>query len=229
MKNLKTIWHNQFDTVKTLRVQNCEKITVVFPSSMQKAYHNLETLVVTNCDLVEEIFAFTSNEKCNIEDTTQLKSITLQRLPKLKQTWSSDPQGILGFHNLENICLEDCGNLVYLFPLSVATSCSHLKEINIKRCGKMEEIVAQKEGSAFTAAIFEFNQLNTLLLWSLLKLKGFYAGNHTLACPSLRKIDVSGCTELNLFRTLSTSDYERLLDGKLDVSVQQSYFIVEQV
>ena len=229
MKNLKTIWHSQFDTVKMLQVQNCEKITVVFPSSMQKAYHNLETLEVIDCALVEEIFTFTSSEKCNIEDTAQLKRITLQGLPKLKKVWSSDPQGILGFHNLEDVCLESCGNLVYLFPLSVATSCSHLRELTIKHCGNMKEIVAQKAGSACTAAIFEFNQLSHLWLWETPKLKRFYAGNHTLVCPSLRNIDIAGSAKLNLFRTVSTSSHERPPDGKLDVSVQQSHLVVEQV
>ncbi|XP_061354877.1 uncharacterized protein LOC133299438 [Gastrolobium bilobum] len=229
MDNLETIWHRQFDTVKSLKVKNCKKIVVVFPCSIQETYHNLERLEVTDCALVEEIFDLTSNEKSSIEDGTQLKSITLEALPKLKKTWSRDPEGILHFHNLENVYLRSCGSLDYLFPFSVATHCSHLKELSIKWCGNMKEIVAQKEGCMCTTPIFEFNELNTLLLWSLHKLKGFYAGNYTLACPSLRKIDVSWCVKLNLYKILSTRTDGRFLDGKHPVAVQHSLFRLQEM
>ncbi|XP_061364302.1 uncharacterized protein LOC133307764 [Gastrolobium bilobum] len=229
MKNLETIWHWQFDTVKTLQVKNCEKIVVVFPSSVLETYNNLEMVEVTDCALVEEIFELTSNEKSCIEDTTHLKTITLEDLPKLKKTWSRDPQGILGFHDIENVNVISCGSLDCLFPLSVAIHCSHLKELYIKFCGNMKEIVAEMEESTWSTPKFEFDELNILLLWSLPKLKGFYAGYHTLACPSLRKIEATGCAKLNLFKTLSTSSHERFLDDKLPVSVQQSLFSVEEV
>ncbi|KAJ1435939.1 P-loop containing nucleoside triphosphate hydrolase [Sesbania bispinosa] len=229
MENLKTVWHNQFDKLKPLQVINCEKIVVVFPSSVQKTYNNLEMLEVIDCALVEDIFELSSNEKRSMEDETLLKEITLSGLPKLKKTWSRDPQGILSFHNLENVDVRSCGSLEYLFPLSVAAYCSHLKELSITWCGNMKEIVAEKKGSVCTAAIFEFNQLSTLLLWNLHKLKGFYAGNHTLACPSLRTIDVSNCAKLNLFKTLSTSSLGRFRNDKLHVPVEQPLFIVEEV
>ncbi|XP_061339577.1 uncharacterized protein LOC133286205 [Gastrolobium bilobum] len=229
MESLETIWHCQFETVKTLQVRNCNKIVVVFPSSIQETYHNLEMLAVTDCALVEEIFELTSNEKSSIEDGTQLKSITLEELPKLKRTWSRDPEGIFHFHNLENVYLKSCGSLDYLFPFSVATHCSLLKELFIMWCGNMKEIVAEKEGSMCTTPLFEFHELNSLLLWGLHKLKGFYAGSYTLACPSLRKIDVFRCAKLNLYKTLSTNTDGRFLDGKLPVTVQQSLFRVEEM
>jgi hypothetical protein len=55
----------------------------------------------------------------------------------------------------------------------------------------MKEIVGEEKESRLSAApTFEFNQLSSLLLWSLHELKGFYAKKHTLACPSLKKIDM---------------------------------------
>lgn len=227
MKVLKTIWHCHFDTVKTLQVANCEKIVVMFPT--QKTYHNLETLEVMDCASVEEIFELTSSENSSIEDTMHLKEITLERLPKLKKIWSMDPQGILCFPNLENVQLDKCEILEYLFPYSVATCCSHLKKISIKGCQNMKVIVAEKRESTCTTPIFQFDQLNTLLLWNLYKLKGFYAGNHTLECPSLIKLNVAGCAKLSLFRTSSTSNLERFGEHKLRLSIQQPAFIIEEV
>ncbi|PNX77180.1 putative CC-NBS-LRR resistance protein, partial [Trifolium pratense] len=230
MDNLKTIWHHQFETLKVLQVNNCNNIVIVFPSSMQKTYNKLEILEVTGCGLVEEIFELSRfKESSSIEDTTNLKEVTIDGLPMLKKIWSEDPQGILSFQNLIVVQLNNCASLEYLFPFSVATRCSHLMEIDIKNCGNMKEIVAEeKESSSVNATpIFEFNQLSTLLLWNLVRLKGVFAKKHTLACPSLKKIDVFYCPKLNMYRTLSTRS-SNIQDDKLDVSTQQPLFIVEE-
>jgi hypothetical protein len=178
---------------------------------------------------VEEIFELSFKESSSVEDTTHLKEVTLDGLPKLQKIWSGDPQGILSFHSLINIQVKYCASLEYLLPLSIATRCSHLKELHIKQCGNMKEIVAEeKESSVNAAPVFEFNQLSTLLLWYLGKLKGFYAKNHTLACPSLKIIDVIDCAKLNLYRPLSTRS-SNLQDDKLSVLTQEPPFIVEEV
>jgi hypothetical protein len=197
---------------------------------MQKTYNKLEMLEITNCGLVEEIFELTFNGSSSIEDTTHLKEVTIDGLDKLKKIWSRDPYGILSFQNLINIKVKSCESLEYLLPLSVATHCSHLKELDIKQCGKMKEIVAEeKESSNVNAApIFEFNQLCSLLLWNLHRLKGFSAKKHTLACPYLKIIDVVNCPNLSLYRTLSTRS-SIIRDDKLSVSTQQPLFIVEEV
>ncbi|GAU45469.1 hypothetical protein TSUD_13120 [Trifolium subterraneum] len=92
----------------------------------------------------------------------------------------------------------------------------------------MKEIVAEeKESSVNAAPIFEFNQLSTLLLRNL-HIKGFFAKKHTLACPSLKMIDVLRCPKLTLYRTLSTSS-SNIRDDEFSVSTQQPLFIVEEV
>ncbi|KAL4300978.1 hypothetical protein HN51_052376 [Arachis hypogaea] len=227
MKSLKKIWHKEFSKVKSLEVKNCEKIRAIFSSSMQKAYNDLETLMVTDCVLVEEIFQLSSDENYSTEQT-QLKKITLERLWKLKQIWSKDPERALNFCNLEEINVENCINLEFVFPCSVATSCSHLKELTIKWCQYMKEIIGFKEEPMFSSISFEFNHLNTLVLWYLHKLKGFYARNYTLSCPSLRNLDITGCVKLNLYRTLSTSSHQKLSDEEYIISIQQ-HLVAEQV
>ncbi|CAJ2632646.1 unnamed protein product [Trifolium pratense] len=230
MENLKTVWHYQFDTVKTLEVENCEKIVVVFPSSMQKTYHNLEMLVVKDCALVENIFELSSSENSSIESATQLKVINLAQLPKLIKIWSIDPEGILSFHNLQNLYLNGCKSMEYVFPFSVATGCPHLEQLKIKRCWEIKEIVSEKRQSMCASPTFEFNKLNTIVLWGLYSLKGFYAESHILACPSLTKLDVSGCAKLNLYKTvaLSGSIPQRCQDENLS-NLFQPLFIVEEV
>lgn len=228
MDNLKTIWHPQFESLKSLEVNNCEKIVVVFPSSIQTTYNKLEILKVTNCAFVKKIFELSFN--C-VEGTSHLKEVTIDGLPKLKKIWSKDPQRILSFQNLTNVQLIDCESLEYLLPLSVATCCSHLKELVIKQCSCMKEIVAkEKESRVCEAPIFEFNQLNTLILWTSNKLKCFYVGKHILSCPSLRRIDVFNCSKLTLYKTLSSnSSKSRFQYDKLSVITERPLFIAEEV
>ncbi|GAU43412.1 hypothetical protein TSUD_398890 [Trifolium subterraneum] len=154
MDSLKTIWRRQFETLKKLHVNNCNKIVVVFPSSMQKTYNKLEMLEVTNCGLVEEIFEIelTSTESSSVGDTTYLKEVTIVGLDKLKNIWSRDPEGILSFQNLINVKATSCVSLEYLLPLSVATRCTNLKELHIKQCLYMKEIVAEEKESSVKAA-----------------------------------------------------------------------------
>ncbi|XP_004514678.1 uncharacterized protein [Cicer arietinum] len=231
MDNLKTIWHPQFETLKMLHVSNCKKIVVVFPSSMQKTYNKIELLEVTNCGLVEEIFELNSDEDSGVEAITNLKEVYIDGLSMLKKIWSGDPQGILSFQNLTNIQLNNCVCLEYLLPLSIATRCSDLKELHIKSCWNMKEIVAEEKESKRATLKFEFNQLSTLLLWDLCHLKGFYAGNHTLTCPSLRKIDVYNCAKLTLYKSiLSTcSSQTSFRDDRFSILKQQPPFITEEV
>jgi hypothetical protein len=177
---------------------------------------------------VEEIFELSFNGSSSVEDTTHLTEVTIDGLPKLKKIWSGDPQGILSFQNLININLEMC-DLEHLLPLSVATRCSHLRELHITECRDMKEIVAEeKESSVNVAPIFEFNQMNTLILRNLDKLEGFYAKQHTLVCPSLERIDVFNCEKLNLYRTLSAKS-SNCLDDQLSVLAHQPLFIAEEV
>ncbi|CAJ2639485.1 unnamed protein product [Trifolium pratense] len=228
MDKLKTIWHRQFETVKMLQVSNCKKIVVVFPSSMQKTYTKLEMLEVTDCALVEEIFELSFNENSSAENTTHLK-VVIDGLPKLKNIWSGDLHRILSFQILIFVKLRNCESLEYLLPLPIATRCSHLQELHIENCGNMKEIVAEENESSVSAApTFEFNQLTSLSLLNLVKLKGFYAKKHTLTCPSLKEIDVFDCAKLNLFRTLSTRS-SNIQDDKLSVLTPQPPFIVEEV
>ncbi|GAU51645.1 hypothetical protein TSUD_414670 [Trifolium subterraneum] len=228
MDNLNTIWHRQFETVKMLQVSNCKKIVVVFPSSMQNTYSKLEMLEVTDCDLVEKIFELGFNENSSVENTTHLK-IVIDGLPELKNIWSGDLHSILSFQILIVVSLTNCANLEYLLPLSIATRCSHLTALHIKQCGNMKEIVAEEKESRVSAApTFEFNQLSSLLLWNLHKLKGFYAKEHTVACSSLKDIDVFNCAKLNLYTTLSSRS-SNFQDDKLSIVTPQPPFIVEEV
>ena len=90
---MKIVWQFQFEGLKSLEVNKCEKLETIFPCGhmMVKEFASLETLKVTDCASVEEIFQFDGNGIHRGDYTTQLKTLILLELPKMKQIWSSDP------------------------------------------------------------------------------------------------------------------------------------------
>ncbi|KAK4253298.1 hypothetical protein QN277_010621 [Acacia crassicarpa] len=201
MKRLKKVWHSQFDGLKTTEVNNCEKLKNIFPYDMQGMFGSLETLKVSNCGSVEEIFQLTSN-KIHIEEeattqVSQLKKLHLLDLPKLKQIWSKDPQGIVHFHCLEDVLVKYCQNIEYLFPFSIAVKLPQLEKIMVSNCG-MREIVANEVGAMEEKVIFHFDRLHSLVIWNMSKLDRFYNRNHSLTWPSLEELWVVNCEKLKL-------------------------------
>ncbi|KAI4354361.1 hypothetical protein L6164_003231 [Bauhinia variegata] len=230
MKNLEKIWHHQFGSLKTMEVKNCQNLVRIFPSHMQGKFSSLETIMVTGCTSLEEIFELNGNEneKKN-KVNTQLRILALLALPNLRQIWSGDAQGILCFHNLETVRVENCPRLEYLFPLSIARSLPQLEEIILKGAWFMEEFVAKVVGYMEESVKFEFSRLTTLIIRNLVIVDRFFSGNFSLHCPSLKILDVHNCPELELYNMQSMSYTERNHDGDSNVSTRQPFFKAEEV
>ncbi|XP_028789186.1 uncharacterized protein LOC114745204 [Neltuma alba] len=231
MERLKKVWHSQFDGLKTMEVNNCGKLENIFPSDMHITFERMETLKVSDCCSVKEIFQLPAIE----EDTrktrvTQLKKLHLLHLPKLKQIWSKDPQGTFRFRNLQDVHVEDCETLEYLFPFSIAMDLHQLEQLTMNFCG-IDEIVAKKEGPMEDEAIFHFDRLYCLQIWNMRQLDRFYSGSHSLMCPSLRILDVFRCAQLKLLGRQSTINQRKNGDDQNShlYFAQQPLFVIEEV
>ncbi|XP_028789184.1 uncharacterized protein LOC114745202 [Neltuma alba] len=224
MKRLRKVWYSQFDGLKTMEVNNCEKLEHIFPSDMRTTFGRMETVKVSDCGSVKEIFKLPNKEIIS-EEATQLKNLHLLRLPKLKQIWSKDPQGNFCFHNLQYVDVKECENLDYLFPLSVALDLHQLEKLTMSSCG-MNEVVAKEE----EIATFHFDRLNSLKIWHMHRLDRFYSGSHDLTCPSLRMLWVFNCPKLRLLGRQSTRNHSKSGDDRNPrPSMQDPLFLIEEV
>ncbi|KAI4354366.1 hypothetical protein L6164_003235 [Bauhinia variegata] len=219
--NLKNIWDDsQFLTsccvqnLTNLTVEACGNIKYLFLSSTVGSFSKLKMLEISNCHEMEEIVAAEEgrNEEVN-----------------LAEIWSGDAQGILCFHNLETVRVENCPRLEYLFPLSIATSLPQLEEIFIKGAWYMKEFVAKMGGYIEESVKFEFSRLTTLIIHDLGTVDRFFAGNFSLHCPSLKILDVFNSPNLELYNTQPMSYPERNHDGDINVSTGQPFFKAEEV
>ncbi|KAK2368435.1 putative disease resistance protein [Trifolium repens] len=218
MEHLKSLWHNQlapnsFYKLKQLKIQSCNKLSIVFPSYVLDKLQNLEKLTVTDCPTLEVVF---ETQSLQVEGGRQtrlemlLETLILENLPKLKHIWSGNPNESFKFQNLCILKLERCKSLNHVFSLSLAKELQHLQELSIKRCG-VESIIA-RDVMADTSSnpILIFPELKTLRFRFLSQLQNFYHGLHTLDCPVLREVDVIHCAKLILFELMSLNYQDNL-------------------
>ena len=234
MENLKIIWHDQlaedsFFKLQLLCVKFCENLVSIFESNMLTRLQSLEELHVHDCGSLQEVFELQSHDvkESHAVIAIPLKRLIWRHLPKMKQVWNKDPQGIFSFQNLRKISVLECKSLKSLFPVSVARCLMQLEDLGIVNCG-VEEIISS-EDVAEAAARLVFPNLTLLLLCNLPKLKWFYRQMHTSELLLLKQLKVTGCDQIEIFASKFSSFQETIERSKLEPSIQQPLFLVQEV
>ncbi|TYI58607.1 hypothetical protein E1A91_D11G372100v1 [Gossypium mustelinum] len=146
--NMKRIWYNQFSSgsfsnLKELIVEHCDVLSNIFSPFLLEDFQKLEKLIVTDCVSLEEVFHL---QGLNIEETyvvdSQLRNMTLGRLPTLKHVWNNDFNENISFKYLQHVHVWECWSLKTLFPSSIAKHLRQLESLKVKCCG-IEEIVSK--------------------------------------------------------------------------------------
>ncbi|MED6158201.1 hypothetical protein PIB30_030586 [Stylosanthes scabra] len=178
---------NSFHCLKTLSVQNCGFLVHVIPSHLLPYFKNLEELVVGSCDQVQAIFNINDKGVTEMLGMFRLKKLSIRNLPKLEHVWDNDPQGIIGL--LQDVNIDECHSLRYVFPPSMAKDLTMLKKLSVESCEQLVEIFEDNETTpeGYTKSLV-FPSLESLRLNTLPLLKCFYPGSHNLGFPVLRKL-----------------------------------------
>ncbi|XP_044474533.1 uncharacterized protein LOC123202630 [Mangifera indica] len=193
-------------SLKSIRVARCPKIeTFVFadmkhqseriaPFFCEKvAFPNLEEMQLVRLGNLNLIW----HNQLDGDSFCKLKEVRVEFCENLVTMVPSDStQGVLAFHNLETLIVENCWNIKCLFPVSIATSLLQLKKLMLFSCG-LEEIVAK--GEVGGAPIFLFPQLTWLRLNNLPKLKHFYLGSYTAEWSMLKQLEVYDCNKIKIY------------------------------
>ncbi|KAM4110456.1 hypothetical protein ACB094_03G196700 [Castanea mollissima] len=235
MDSMKMIWPNQlildsFCKLENLIVTNFTNLTNILPPNMLRTLQNLKHLKIDGCGSIEEVFEIPRTN--NVEEThdivvTELRSLELINLGKLKHVWSLDPQGIFTFAKLRTIRIVGCSSLKRVFSTFEAKALMQLEKLEIRDSAMVEEIVAKEEGIE-TTTLSVFPRLISLILSSLPELKSFYPGWHTSEELLLNKLIISKCDKLKIFGSNKESVKETNRLGH-DVSViQQPLFFIEK-
>ncbi|XP_027906484.1 uncharacterized protein LOC114166030 [Vigna unguiculata] len=178
---------------------------------------NLKSLLLNNCFFEKIVPPKEGTEIENLGVVPNLKSLTLIDLPNLKEI-GFEPDIILerlellilkncpcmitiapssvSFTRLTNLEVVNCDRLQSLMSASTAKTLVQLKTMKVVKCESMMEIV-RKDGEKFDRVVFQ--QLKTLELVSLKKLKSFCVSDCGFEFPSLEKLVVSACYNMAKF------------------------------
>ncbi|KAL2336070.1 hypothetical protein Fmac_010516 [Flemingia macrophylla] len=212
MSMLIDIWQvemsaDSFCSLISVHIEKCIKLDKIFPSHIEGWYESLENLKVIDCPLMKVIFEIKDSQ---LRDAyggidTNLQSVFLNELPKLKQVWSIDPKGILNFKKLQSIDVSYCNKLRNVFPASVAKDVQKIEYISVTSCDRMVEIVAREDGLEASNEPLVFPELTNMELCYSENMKCFCVGRHAIKCPKLNKLTIMYWEKLEIFHTTSES------------------------
>ncbi|XP_044474981.1 uncharacterized protein LOC123202894 [Mangifera indica] len=170
-----------FYNLKSLVLDAFLESSSAIPSCVLSGLKNLEILEVRSHDSLTRLFDTESS--LNVDGHGSKRS----------------HRDVLNLKNLKSLKVHNCNGLRYIFTLSVILGLVQLQDIEVKNCALMEEIIRKEgENDAEIDKIF-IPQLNSISLESLPNLTRFCSGINSLACPSLKRIRVAGCPEIETF------------------------------
>ncbi|KAE9456185.1 hypothetical protein C3L33_11913, partial [Rhododendron williamsianum] len=175
-------------------------------STCNQRLRNVDLLSVKSCIGVTEVFHVDGlevgeSQEC-VGSLIQVREIQLNTLPMLTCLWNKDPLGLLRLQNLEYLAIKDCPLLRNLLTASVAKALGGLKVLYLRSCSTMEEVVfATDEGHEEVIDDQEivFPKLEWLILKDLSNLKSFCSANYNFNLPSLQRVVVKRCPNMQTF------------------------------
>ncbi|XP_025634236.1 uncharacterized protein [Arachis hypogaea] len=214
MEMLKEIWPREdevradsFSSIISVDISQCNKIDKIFPSHMKCL--SLKSLKVYSCEWVEFIFkSRLPSQQSDTNKSALLEVIDLGSLPYLKQVWSEDPKGVVNFTNLQSIQISSCNTLSNVLPASIAKDLGKLESFWIYSCRNLEEIIACDGESETSSEALEFPEVVSMSFSNLPSIRCLYKGRHIVECPKLKQLRMTGCPNLEIFKTESANEQE---------------------
>ncbi|CAL0303669.1 unnamed protein product [Lupinus luteus] len=202
------------EKLRYLRISGCQMMEDVFvnlqPATLnpltceEVKFPSLETLVVSNMDNLKSIY----NHELASNPFPKLIKMQISFCQNLLSVFPS--YVINNLYNLETLVVSYCAALKVIFKIqglyNVSMELLQLKLLHIYNCG-VESIVSNRE-MLEEHPRFVFPQLTSLKFSDLEELESFYAGMHTLDCPSLKILEVYRCNKLEMFQSKSQNFQE---------------------
>ncbi|KAL1834472.1 hypothetical protein ACET3Z_004123 [Daucus carota] len=224
---LRHCWSNEmkslsFQRLKVLKI--CSSgFSSLFTFSVFESLQQLQTLVISNCALLEENVEDLHGDELsgmNMKTITlfQLQSVILVDLPNLKCLIHSANYEC-HMPALKVVEVDNCG-LSSLFTCSVFSSLQQLERFQVSNCRLLEGIVEDVRGDKASDKIYKIItlfQLSSVFLEELPNLKSFlHSADYECHMPSLKEVEVDSSGLSTLFRCSVFRDLQQL--EKLKVS-----------
>ncbi|PKI51539.1 hypothetical protein CRG98_028099 [Punica granatum] len=199
-----------FKQLESLTIEDWGSLSRAIPFDKMLLLSNLKFLEVRNCAVVEVFESPEANEPAD-KIFLDLCDLCLRDLPNLRLIFpDQDIQKDFSFSCLVTIKVHNCRCLSNLLTPTTAQNLPCLQVLEIKDCHEMKQIIArEKEWEEVPQYCICFPGLESLVLESLSALMSFYPGDYILDCPSLAKITINNCPNMNSFTCSSLMDNQR--------------------
>ncbi|XP_057741971.1 uncharacterized protein LOC130960563 [Arachis stenosperma] len=211
-----------FSNLESLVVHQCDFLSEILPANLLPFLNNMRKLEVQKCSSVKTIF----DVKCITKDKTllpikfALEELVLEKLPNLDSIWNEDPDGILDFQLIQQVHVDTCKSLTSLFPKSVGKDLVNLKNLELKHCKSLVEIIAGIETTPERAIsnLIKFPRLTSLTLLDLPSFNCFYCSLHCVLLKTLNGHDDPQIEDQVCFKEV-TPKLTNLLFGEREVKM----------
>ncbi|KAK1382876.1 hypothetical protein POM88_020611 [Heracleum sosnowskyi] len=202
-----------FPELKELQVSNCGRCAL-FTISGFRSLQQLETLEISNCDLLEEIVedvrgdGHDEMDKKTVIELLQLDSVILKDLPNLK-SFTHGTNYECYMPALDYMIFDNCG-LSSLFTCSVFRNLQQLDELVVSNCILLEAIVEDGRGDGETSdandKIITLLKLYSITLEDLPHLSSFSCSeSHAFNMPELKEFHLLKCPRLENLKDIKAS------------------------
>lgn len=246
-----------FPKIEILGLHRLDETPTIFLNDLHAIFPNLTTLTLRNSSF--EILFPSNGTAGNLNNklSKRLKQLCLFELEKIKHIWNGDfpldhsllqdlehlfvnscPSLInlepssTSLTNLTSLEVDNCKEMIYLITSSTAKSLVQLRELKIKNCDKMLDVV-KMEDEKVEEDIILFENLENLEFISLLSLRSFSNGKQAFTFPSLRNFIVEGCPQMENFSLgvtkapcltgIQVEDQNIHWKGDLNTTIQQLF------
>jgi len=205
-------------------IYNCNRREIFLTQSPKKGEDGmlLRILTLSNVSTIRSIQ--TQNSSWLNTICEKVHQLNVCRCPCV-ETIGVHSTSRMSFSFLKKVVVQGCPRLQYLFTSSVAKKLVNLKEIIVKECESLKEIVAKEEDEDKPKGKGEhkyenkmiFMKLENLTLISLDKIERFYTGSSTLNFPCLKIVRFDKCFRTKLFRRcdIISSEVSVVIDENL--------------
>ncbi|GLU24738.1 hypothetical protein SLE2022_406360, partial [Rubroshorea leprosula] len=243
-----------FPQLKSISLESCSELSSFYAGSETLKFPMLEEIIVKDClKMIRFSSKFSSEQEkettdgrseemlvkkepnifvepffCDKVEFPNLKFLKLSSL-NMNQIWNKNHEEISSFKKLQHVEVCNCSSLSYLLTPSMALGLVQLKDLTIKDCETMEQVIMAAGVEEVVETSLIFPHLNNILLESCSKLSSFYAGSDTLKFPMLKKITIKNCLKRVRFASKFPSDKEmEIADGRSEevhVKEELDFFI----
>ncbi|KAH7854648.1 hypothetical protein Vadar_016369 [Vaccinium darrowii] len=178
----------RLQNLQELKIWHCKEVEVIVSKELkEKEATDNDTIVFSQLKAVEfddlpKLKSFNTGTQLFFSNIKvafpALEHLTITKVPMLKEIWDKQPlsepeKKPKSFYKLMSIHVEECDQLVYVFPSYMLPQLRNLQKLVITQCKEMEEIISNKhkDKEATNNNIILFAELKIVILQFLPNLK----------------------------------------------------------